>query len=492
MILNCARRRILINHKNIVVSFLKKLYIRTFFFVLFTTICAVKNIFAADTFVQIKVRNASEKFVTLSYAESDTLERFFKIDLDAQSSTHFVFDLKNPIWAILRNGLHEEMIFIQPSDDFSIIFSGDKDDVLKPIFGGTTAKDNRFYQQMIEKFHSNPIVETPSEYLKTFIDRPTYAQAHNYSATQFNALVRRRFDVAMDLLYEHKGDINRYLFSYLFRFEQYTLQRRLYSYFVFHDFEDAAEMRAAQAVISIQTFTFTGELRQNEPFVADAIKMFAHVHAKNFGVEPQKLYATIAAIGTTKQIYSLLLKLLEQTLSSQKDRSFAAQKWESFVSNCSDKSLIKRLNELMISHGEFETKFRLAPNFNFTLPDNTVHQLSDYNGRVVMVSFWASWCSACLTNFKNTASIRHDLQKNGVVLLNINLDEDINAYKNILQELKMEGITAQPNVLEQVKSAYEVEALPHYVFIDKQNQMRISENHTETAIQKICTHLLNN
>lgn len=82
-----------------------------------------------------------------------------------------------------------------------------------------------------------------------------------------------------------------------------------------------------------------------------------------------------------------------------------------------------------------------------------------------MVSFWASWCSACLTNFKNTASIQHDLQKNGVISLNINLDDDINAYKNILQDLKMEGITAQPDVLEQVKSDYEVEALPHYVLL---------------------------
>jgi len=146
----------------------------------------------------------------------------------------------------------------------------------------------------------------------------------------------------------------------------------------------------------------------------------------------------------------------------------------------------------MISHGEFHAKFPLATNFNFTLPDNTVRQLSDYNGRVVMVSFWASWCSACITNFKNTAFLRHDLQRNGIVLLNINLDEDINAYKNILQDLKIEGITAQPNALEQVKSAYEVEALPHYVFIDKHNRTRTSLNHTEIAIQKMCTQLLNN
>ena len=29
----------------------------------------------------------------------------------------------------------------------------------------------------------------------------------------------------------------------------------------------------------------------------------------------------------------------------------------------------------------------------------------------------------------------------------------------------MEGITAQPDVLEQVKSDYEVEALPHYILL---------------------------
>ena len=472
--------------------FSKNLYFQIFFLVFIASVCNLKNIYAADTFVQIKVRNATEKFVTLTFTESDSLERYFKIDLDVQFGTHFIFDLKNPVWAILRSGTREELIFIQPADDFSIIFSGEKDGALKPIFGGATAKDNRFYQQMIEKFHSNPIIKTPSEYLKTLVDRPTYAQAQNYNAVQFNMLVHRRFDVAMDLLYEHKSEISRYLFSYLFRLEQYTLQRRLYSYFVFHNFADATELRGAQSVIPTQTFTFADSQHQNEPFVADALKMFAHAHAKNVNAEPQKLYATIASIGTTKQTYFLLLKLLEETLASEKDKLFAAQKWENFVATCPDELLVKHFNELMISHGEFHAKFPLATNFNFTLPDNTVRQLSDYNGRVVMVSFWASWCSACITNFKNTASLRHDLQRNGIVLLNINLDEDINAYKNILQDLKIEGITAQPNALEQVKSAYEVEALPHYVFIDKHNRTRTSLNHTEIAIQKMCTQLLNN
>ncbi len=465
---------------------------RTYILYFFFLLSGIKTTFAADTFLQIKVLSTPDNFVTITYTESDSLDRYFKIALDNTNATHFVFDLKSPIWATLRCGTREETIFIKPADDFSIIFSGQKEDALKPVFGGLTPKDNRFYQQIIEKFHSNPIIETPSEYLKTFVDRPSYAQALNYNATQFNTMVKRRFDVAMDLLYEHKSDINRFMFSYLFRLEHYTLQRRLYSYFVFHHFQDASELRSAKSIIAMDAFAFADEQHLNEPFVAEAIKMFAHAQAQNSDAEPQKLYSTIALVGTTKQTYQILSKLLEETMSSTKNKSFAAQKWESFIQTCPDKSLVQRFNELMISHGEFQAKPLIAANFDFTLPDNTVRKLSDYKGKVVMVSFWASWCTACLTNFKNTASIRHDLQKNGVVLLNINLDEDINAYKELLARINIEGITAQPNALEQVKSAYEVNSLPHYVFIDKQNRLRRSENHTETAIQKMCVQLLNN
>lgn len=73
-----------------------------------------------------------------------------------------------------------------------------------------------------------------------------------------------------------------------------------------------------------------------------AITIFA---VKNISAaEPQKLYASVASIGSTRLTNNLLLKLLEETLASQKDKSFAAQKWENFVATCSDKLIVKRFN----------------------------------------------------------------------------------------------------------------------------------------------------
>jgi len=66
----------------------------------------------------------------------------------------------------------------------------------------------------------------------------------------------------------------------------------------------------------------------------------------------------------------------------------------------------------------------LAPGFTLTDLDGNSHRLSDYRGQVVIVNFWATWCPPCRAEMPSMQRAWEQLQKQGIVMLGINVGED--------------------------------------------------------------------
>jgi peroxiredoxin len=111
-----------------------------------------------------------------------------------------------------------------------------------------------------------------------------------------------------------------------------------------------------------------------------------------------------------------------------------------------------------------------APDFVLEdLSGNSV-KLSDLKGRLVVLNFWATWCTPCRTEMPEFQEIYQQYGPD-LVILGINLEESPGEIQDFISQL---GIT-YPIPLDEdglVSKLYKVIQLPNTFFIDRDGTIR--------------------
>lgn len=114
---------------------------------------------------------------------------------------------------------------------------------------------------------------------------------------------------------------------------------------------------------------------------------------------------------------------------------------------------------------------RPAPDFRLRSFDGRVIALSDYRGKVVILNFWASWCTPCKQEMPNLERVWQEFKDRGVVVLGIDVLDDMEDAAAFLEALKI----TYPNIFDPGNArmnTYRVTALPTTIFIDRQQRQR--------------------
>ncbi|MFL8709620.1 cytochrome c biogenesis protein/redoxin [Clostridioides sp. GD02377] len=113
---------------------------------------------------------------------------------------------------------------------------------------------------------------------------------------------------------------------------------------------------------------------------------------------------------------------------------------------------------------------------DFTLTDQygKTHKLSDYEGKVVFLNFWATWCPPCKEEMPHIEQLYKDYKKNNedVVILGVaspNLGRE-GSREHVINFLKEEGYTFPVALDEDGALAYQygINAFPTTFIIDKE------------------------
>jgi thiol-disulfide isomerase/thioredoxin len=98
--------------------------------------------------------------------------------------------------------------------------------------------------------------------------------------------------------------------------------------------------------------------------------------------------------------------------------------------------------------------------------------LDTLHGQVVLLDFWASWCSPCLHSFPWMNDLQKKHAGEGLVIVAVNLDQD-----RTLAEAFLQKVPAQFRVEYDAEGAvarqFEVQAMPTSFLIDRDGKIRL-------------------
>ena len=118
-----------------------------------------------------------------------------------------------------------------------------------------------------------------------------------------------------------------------------------------------------------------------------------------------------------------------------------------------------------------QTEFRSAPDFELETFDGGTLRLSDLEGKVVVLNFWASWCPPCRWEMPFFETMWNEYRDRDVVFVGVAMSDTLEDAQSFAEE---SGVT-YPIGLDQTREIvrdYEVRSLPTTFFIDKEGQIQ--------------------
>lgn len=112
------------------------------------------------------------------------------------------------------------------------------------------------------------------------------------------------------------------------------------------------------------------------------------------------------------------------------------------------------------------------------LTDSTGNTLKmgEYKGKVLLVNFWASWCTPCMVEMPAIYKAYDKLKEKGFVVLGVNLDDDFSAG---LAKLKARvGDPPFPIIKgtdSEIFRAFDIEGVPFTAIVDRQGKVQFAE-----------------
>jgi peroxiredoxin len=114
-----------------------------------------------------------------------------------------------------------------------------------------------------------------------------------------------------------------------------------------------------------------------------------------------------------------------------------------------------------------------SPAPDFSLPDKAGSSVSldDFDGQVVLLNFWASWCGPCREEMPLLVELHQRYEALGFTMLGINVEEDSAAADAFLRSVPV-SFPILYDRENSVSKLYDVIAMPSTVLIGRDGRVR--------------------
>ncbi|MEP3431218.1 MAG: TlpA disulfide reductase family protein [Roseibium sp.] len=99
--------------------------------------------------------------------------------------------------------------------------------------------------------------------------------------------------------------------------------------------------------------------------------------------------------------------------------------------------------------------------------DGSMHRTSDYHGKVVLVSFWATWCPPCRKEMPSLARLSRDMPSEAFAVLAVNVGDKKQKVQTFLNEIDHEGLSVLLDSNSVLPSRWFIRGLPVSYLLDR-------------------------
>ncbi|WP_428311012.1 TlpA family protein disulfide reductase [Hydrocarboniphaga sp.] len=117
--------------------------------------------------------------------------------------------------------------------------------------------------------------------------------------------------------------------------------------------------------------------------------------------------------------------------------------------------------------------------------------VSDYRGKIVIATFWASWCAPCMSEMGRLEDIQRQLGHSQLQIIGVNYRESAQAWRQFRTRFASVQLKLTFDPDASVVSCYQVDAVPTMLMIDRSGRIaHAHRGYTEaTSVQGLVAEL---